>query len=821
MKISNLRLTKDLKYKALYNALEYVQVSENVYYKDYFSNNSKVRSDIDLEKNTLSFSVGNNLIYDTIKLDCDKNFVVLECLDKLFKMGYNHNEIVIDLDNEFDIYLKGIYIRCIAYDDAYTDELDNSKNKFISITYKSKLVSGMIERRSIIKEKNLFFSHGFFENNEKQETYKFYNIEFVKYKDFTVDGTNFVKYEGTGKQINLPDSITTINATAFWDNQYIEEVVCSDNLISIGGDSFYNCKNLKRFIIGKNVETMGNNPFAGCINLELVNESPNFNLVDGILYNKDFTRIIYASISSNIKEINLKETTKIIGKHAFYLCGNIEFINIPKSVILFENNPFSGCSKLKLNIETKKYHIVDDVIYNEYYTEVIGALNSIKNDCLILKDVKQINRNSFWNCKGIKKIVFPKTLEVIGYNPFVGCEEIEFVSNDNFVVENNMLLSKDKSKLICCPRKYANGEISLPDYITTLERGAFSGCKELTKINLVNISVIPKNCFSNCTSLKEMYCSDLIVYIGEWAFSHCTSMKDIHINEKTYLDNFVFSGTEAKVILRYEYNNLLIESENLYTLKSMQKKYSNKIDSILIDPPYNSHIDGIGYKDGNYNEGYINFMKERLILSKPLLSEKGFLLINIDEGEINSLKKLSESIFGKKMVEVYKWKKIHPFFDINKVKKKKKEITYEYIIVCRNTDHSVLNNIMQPYLENNILKEKETLFPKVFDCFGTNSSAKDEIKEIFGDRTYFSTPKPIKLMKELIRATTDKDSIVLDYFAGSGTTGHSLIKLNEEDGGNRKFILISNSENNICSNVTKRRLDIIDASFHFSTNKLL
>ncbi|MFI3329586.1 MAG: leucine-rich repeat protein [bacterium] len=821
MEISNLRLTKDLKYKALYNALEYVQVSENVYYKDYFSNNSKVRSDIDLEKNTLSFRVENNLIYDIIKLDCDKNFVVLECLDKLFKMGYNHNEIVIDLDNEFDIYLKGIYIRCIAYDDTYTDELDNSKNKFISITYKSKLVSGMIERKSTIKEKNIFFTHGFFENNDKQEVYKFYNIESIKYKDFTVDGTNFVKYEGTGKIIKLPDSITTINATAFWDNQYIEEVVCSDNLISIGGDSFYNCKNLKRFVIGKNVETMGNNPFAGCKNLELVNESPNFNLVDGLLYNKDFTRIIYASISSNIKRIELKETTKIIGKHAFYLCDNIEFINVPKSVVLFENNPFSGCSKLKLNIETQKYHIVDDVIYNEYYTEVIGALNSIKNDCLILKDVKQINRNSFWNCKGIKKIVFPQSLEVIGYNPFVGCEQIEFITNDNFVVENNMLLTKDKSKLICCPRKYGIGEVVLPDYITELERGAFSGCKELTKINLLNISAIPKNCFSNCISLTTMYCSDLIVYIGEWSFSHCTNLKEININEHTYLDNFVFSGSNTKVIYRNELSNLLIESENLYALKAMQKKFLNKIDSIIIDPPYNSHIDGIGYKDGNYSEGYINFMNDRLLLSKKLLSKNGFLIINIDEGEIDSLEKLSKNIFGKKFVSIHKWKKLHPHFDTNKIKKKNKEITYEYIIVCRNSESSILNNIMHPYLENDVLKEIETPFPKIFDCFGTNSSAKDEIKELFGDRTYFSTPKPTKLIKEFIRATTNKNSIVLDYFAGSGTTAHALIKLNEEDGGNRKFILISNSENNICEHVTKRRLDIINASFHFSTNKLL
>ncbi len=113
---------------------------------------------------------------------------------------------------------------------------------------------------------------------------------------------------------------------------------------------------------------------------------------------------------------------------------------------------------------------------------------------------------------------------------------------------------------------------------------------------------------------------------------------------------------------------------------------------------------------------------------------------------------------------------------------------------------------MQPYIENGTLKEHPSSFPEVFDCFGTTSSAKDEIKEIFGRRDYFSTPKPLKLMKELIRATTNKDSIVMDYFAGSGTVGQACMELNTEDGGNRTFVLVCNSESDICRNVTYKRV---------------
>ena len=121
----------------------------------------------------------------------------------------------------------------------------------------------------------------------------------------------------------------------------------------------------------------------------------------------------------------------------------------------------------------------------------------------------------------------------------------------------------------------------------------------------------------------------------------------------------------------------------------------------------------------------------------------------------------------------------------------------------------------QPYLVGDVLREKETKVPNVFSCFGTNSSAKDEIGELFGDRAYFQTPKPLKLIKELVRATSNKDSVILDFFAGSGTTGHAVVDLNKEDGGDRTFILISNSESNICRNVTLNRLEKKGIEFIF------
>ena len=79
------------------------------------------------------------------------------------------------------------------------------------------------------------------------------------------------------------------------------------------------------------------------------------------------------------------------------------------------------------------------------------------------------------------------------------------------------------------------------------------------------------------------------------------------------------------------------------------------------------------------------------------------------------------------------------------------------------------------------------LSPKVV---GFNSNGTRELRDIFGQGGVFPQPKPTKLVKFLLEILRAKDAIVLDSFAGSGTTAHAVLALNKEDGGNRKFILV-------------------------------
>lgn len=802
-KLSDLRLSKNMKYTALYVAMRFYEHTPDIFEKTY-QNGTYIK----IDSLNQSVYINNEKVFE---LDTHESFVKLECINRLLTLGYSTKDYEL-INSSFEMSFRGYQIKFIVWDDSF--QADRLLDK--QVMYKSRLVSGVLEYKTKIYDGGIY-EYGLFEQVGSINLRKQVNVEYNA-PDFIIEEKRVLRYIGKSRVVNVPDGIEELESSAFWDNQYLEEVNLPKSLINMGGDTFYNCKNLRKINIPSSVTLIGNNPFAGCPLIEITNESKAYVLENGALYSADKKTMIYCSIQGDETEFIIPEGVTLICKHTFFLCDRFIKITLPSTLEKMENNPFSGCSKLELINKSKAYFIKDDVIYNGFKTSVVGALNKITSKRLeLLEGIKTINRNSFWNCTGIETIVFPESLNDIGYNPFVGCSNIRFESKSPYYkVVDGVLYNKDMTKIVCCPAWKAIGVVNIPDSVITLERGAFSGCKDMTAINLHNVNMVNKSCFTNCSSLKKIYCSDLIAYMGEWAFAYCSSLEEVSVKKGTIIDNNAFSNCPAKLVTRDDYSNYLIESDNSYTLAGMQKVYNGKIDSILIDPPYNSNIDYIGYKDGNYENGYLNFMEARIKISYNLLSDVGFLVINIDEGEVNELTKLCSDIFGKNLVKVYKWKKLHDFFDVNRnVNPNKKVVLYEYIIICRRTEKAKLNPIKQPYIENGVLKEKLADVPDIFDCFGTTSSAKDEICDLFGSRDYFSTPKPLKLMKELVRATTGKNSIIMDYFAGSGTVGHACVDLNEEDGGNRTFILVCNNESNICRTVTNKRLQKISCKYVF------
>ena len=105
---------------------------------------------------------------------------------------------------------------------------------------------------------------------------------------------------------------------------------------------------------------------------------------------------------------------------------------------------------------------------------------------------------------------------------------------------------------------------------------------------------------------------------------------------------------------------------------------------------------------------------------------------------------------------------------------------------------------------------------------GFNATATGELAVVLS-RDSFLSPKPTGLIKRCVEiGAKDKDAIILDFFAGSGTTGHAVLDLNKEDKGNREFILCTNNENNICTEVCYPRVKkVIQSLVKESNGKLI
>lgn len=101
------------------------------------------------------------------------------------------------------------------------------------------------------------------------------------------------------------------------------------------------------------------------------------------------------------------------------------------------------------------------------------------------------------------------------------------------------------------------------------------------------------------------------------------------------------------------------------------------------------------------------------------------------------------------------------------------------------------NNV--PRIKTYLHEKDRGLTPETIlfaDEASTNEEAKNALKDIFDGHAPFETPKPVELIAQFLQMCTTNDDLVLDSFGGSGSTGHSVLKQNMEDGGNRRFILV-------------------------------
>lgn len=361
---------------------------------------------------------------------------------------------------------------------------------------------------------------------------------------------------------------------------------------------------------------------------------------------------------------------------------------------------------------------------------------------------------------------------------------------------------------------------------------------------------------------------------------------------------------EGEGVNEEEIQNLLIEGENLETLRVLQKSYSGKIKMIYIDPPYNTGRDFV-YKDnfrepleeylirsgaadeeglltsnpkssGRFHANWLNMMYPRLKLARNLLKSDGVIFISIDDNELSNLLKIMDEIFGEEnFVGIFIWRKKygggqaethfiteHEYVVVYRKSasfvwkdeqeavsdegyNRTDELGRKYKIVklakwgnnARKEDRPSMHfpitapdgstclpyapdgNLgrwrvgktkMKELLEKNlvhwerkgdrwepyekqyfdecqskIIKQRSILYNLAQTGDGSNT-----LTQLFNIKDIFENPKPVELVKLFIKHTCDEGDIVLDFFAGSGTTGHAVLEFVKEEGKNVKFILI-------------------------------
>lgn len=213
----------------------------------------------------------------------------------------------------------------------------------------------------------------------------------------------------------------------------------------------------------------------------------------------------------------------------------------------------------------------------------------------------------------------------------------------------------------------------------------------------------------------------------------------------------------AKDIL-YTETNLLEDKEKTF-------RYKDDIGEFNVHPLYNSNV---AFTNENRPNLYYPFY---LNTNKPIENlGEGFYEISLTKQED------SMEIYPPKSVKdevqfVWRWGR----------EKSAEELNRE--IVGYETEDGEFRIVQKMRTSEKLIRS--ILFGKEF----TSRRGTAEVEELFGKKV-FSFPKPAELIKTFLKVATDKNSLVLDFFAGAGTLGQALIELNQEDGGNRNFILV-------------------------------
>ena len=349
------------------------------------------------------------------------------------------------------------------------------------------------------------------------------------------------------ERIIIGDGVTTIGKYAFKDRRSLISVTIRNSVTTIGEYAFDGCSSLTYVTIPNSVTTIGAYAFRGCISLNSVTIGNSVATIGELAF-EGCSSLTYVTIPNSVTKI---------GYLAFRGCSHLTSVTIGNSVTTIENSAFRDCSSLtSITIGNSVTKIGDNAFYNKNntkviwltntppagYRNVIGGIHYVANDLYTNLDNKRVYPylSSIFEVNGIKYVpVSPseRTCDAIDcaytgepYEVKIN-KKVNYKGVDMTVREINPCTAYNCTKI---KKAYI-------DIDGSIGYKAFSGCVNLSTVDITKVNDIGDDAFSRCSNLTSVDIKKTND-IGNWTFSDCTNLTSVDINPTKNIGNNAFSG---------------------------------------------------------------------------------------------------------------------------------------------------------------------------------------------------------------------------------------------------------------------------------------